>query len=201
MALIGTDITIAILWRNAKSHGSSIATIASSVACVSTAAVLVIVFLEHRHSYRPSSLLATFLILTMLFDIVKARTHFTRTRLTALAVLCVVAIVLKCVLMALGELSKRSLIRNPKKKKDCSGETVSGFWNRSLFLWLNKMFVTGFNQDLGIGDLPELEPEFNSELLHDQLQSSWKNGMFGRLPHSSFVCSFIHLFDAVLTCW
>lgn len=83
VTLIGTELSSAILWSNAKSHGSKIAIIASSVACVGTAAVLVMIFFEHRHSYRPSSLLATFLILTILFDIVKARTHFTRTRMTA----------------------------------------------------------------------------------------------------------------------
>lgn len=190
VALIGTELAGAVLWSNAKSHGSNMAIIASSVACVGMAAVLVMIFFEHRHSYRPSSLLATFLILTMLFDIVKARTHFTRTRLTAVAVLCVVAIFLKCTLMALGELPKRSLIRDPKKK-DCSDETVSGFWNRSLFLWLNKMFIIGFNRNLEIRDLPELEPEFNSELLHDQLQSTWKNGMFGYPPLFLLIYSFL----------
>jgi hypothetical protein len=44
-------------------------------------------------------------------------------------------------------------------------ESGSGYWNRSLFLWLNWTFFFGFRNIQIIGDLDSLGPELDAKKL------------------------------------
>mgnify|MGYP005989218641 CR=1 FL=1 len=144
--------------------------------CIAGAAIGIMQFIEHRHRFNPSSLLAAYLILTILFDITKSRTNFVRTGLVGIGASCAASCGLKALLIALGEVSKRSLIRDQNVRKTANDETVAGFWNRALFLWLNGMLKTGYKRILRMDDLPTLDPQLHSKALFERARACWKRG-------------------------
>ena len=174
--LFGIELASAIIWSRQYLYRTDAIVLAAAFVCIGCAALCIILFVEHRHSFRPSGLLAMFLIATTAFDAAKARTHFARTGLSAIGALYIVAIVLKATLVVLGEVSKKSLIKDPKTKREINREATSGFWNRVFFFWLNETMFTGFKTFLHIKDLPDLETEFTSDHLHKHFHKQWTEG-------------------------
>lgn len=96
-----------------------------------------------------------------------------RSEYHALGAVTVSAAALKLVMMVLQEMPKKNIIRDPKTARPVGKEAVSGFWNRTLYVWLNKTFYTGFRALLQPEDLDELGPEFLSELLAEKFNDKW----------------------------
>lgn len=180
--LVGIEVFTTVVWNHQMLYRSDIAVVSASLACISHAALGIFLFVEHRHTIRSSGLLAVYLFVTAIFDGAKVRTYFTRTDLTLIGSLCVTSIVLKVVLVILGEVSKRSLIRDQTTRGNIPPEATSGFWNRTFFVWLNKTLFTGFKTFLHINDLPELEPEFQAEYLLEYFGKKWKHGKPQQFP-------------------
>lgn len=114
----------------------------------------------------------------MLFDVVKARSYFIRPGLTSLGALAVVSVISKSALLLLMEKSKRSLIRSTLFRVSMGPEVTSGFWTRSLFLWLNATLLAGFKNIISVDDLPDIGPEFDSDALLTQFLERWPTGMY-----------------------
>lgn len=176
LLLVGIEIFAAVSWSHQKLYRNDTAVLAAAFLCIGYAGLGILLFIEHRHTFRPSGLLAMFLILTIVFDGTKVRTHFTRTGLTVIGSLSIASMVLKAALVVLGEVSKRPLIRDKNTRNNVTPEVTSGFWGRALFVWLNKTFLTGFKTFLHNKDLPELEPEFKAEYLLHYFGSKWTHG-------------------------
>jgi hypothetical protein len=58
--------------------------------------------------------------------------------------------------------------------KPATPEPFSGFWKRASFAWLSGTFRQGYVKVLSVHDLPELDPELNSQIVAQKLQYSWK---------------------------
>lgn len=131
---------------------------------------------EHRHSPRPSTLLSVHLSLGVLFDVAMTRSCFRRHSLYALGCLSIVVVVLKMAILLLEEVSKKSLVHDQQLRSSLGRESTSGFWSRSLFLWLNSTLCFGFRSIMSVGDLQDLGPELRSERLFAKFQPFWGKG-------------------------
>ena len=140
-------------------------------------------FTEHRHSLRSSAILSICLTSGIVFDAATARSYFLRSGCDDLGAVTVLAAACKLAVMILEEIPKNKFAKMPNKEtsseKDSPGkEATSGFWNRTLYLWLNETFHAGFKQILCIDQLDKLGPEFSSETLSEAFKTVWPGGMF-----------------------
>jgi hypothetical protein len=176
VALLGCEIANIVLWSVLPIFHTGYTTAASIMSCAGSLCIVIILYAEHMHSYRPSTFLSIFLSITLLFDIVKVRSYFLRDGMVSLAGLAITVLVLKLALVSLEEISKSHLVDKDRLQKPLSRESVSGFWNRAFFLWLNSTLLLGFRKILKVEDLPILGPEFNNEVLHNRFRSHWDMG-------------------------
>ncbi|KAK3181198.1 hypothetical protein K4F52_007473 [Lecanicillium sp. MT-2017a] len=71
------------------------------------------------------------------------------------------------------EISKRHLIRDEALRINLGSEPASGFWNRSMFVWINSTLLLGFRQALKVEDLPALDPDFKSKTVFAAFKHQW----------------------------
>ena len=143
---------------------------------VSMIAVMAIVYAEHRRSFRSSSLLGAFLSITALFNTARARSYFIRPDLKPFGSIQAAIAVCKLTLVAMEEVSKQSLLLPERKSSSIGPEMQHGFWNRSLFIWINKTLTFGFKNVISTENLPSIGQEFATETLSAKFQTSWRNG-------------------------
>lgn len=105
----------------------------------------------------------------MLFDVARVRTRWLG-RDDAVAGILTASVTMKCVMLSLEAIEKRSLLG---LHTHFSVESTSGFISRSLFWWLNPLLVTGFKSILSVDDLPAVHEKLDSERLGDKLQAQW----------------------------
>lgn len=84
--------------------------------------------------------------------------------------------VARFLLLVCQEISKRRLIYDEELRSTVNGESAIGFWNRSLFLWVNSTLLLGFKQILRVEDLPSLAPEFRAKTLFEAFKPQWDRG-------------------------
>ena len=126
---------------------------------------------EHRRALRSSALTGVYLLITLLYDVARAKSHYFYQSQT-LANLALAGVALKLCLLLLLEVSKRGLITDSQIRESASEEAVSGFWSRSFLLWLHSTLFLGFHSILSMDDLGPLDPEFSSQALSARLQLS-----------------------------
>lgn len=128
---------------------------------------------EHRHSLRPSSFLALYLTLSVLLDAIKARSCLSRNGdLDAIGSLLAAIAGLKGLIVVLEEMPKKA--NNIHDREWIYGaESTSGFWNRSLFMWLSKTLFFGYRSVLNAKDLKRLDPEFSTMYLSNTFATIW----------------------------
>ncbi|EQL02449.1 ABC transporter, transmembrane domain, type 1 [Ophiocordyceps sinensis CO18] len=183
VALVGIQLARTALWSSSVIFRSDAALAAASLSCLDALCMAAVLLAEHRHSPRPSTLLSVHLSLGVLFDVAMTRSCFRRHSLYALGCLSIVVVVLKMAILLLEEVSKKSLVHDQQLRSSLGRESTSGFWSRSLFLWLNSTLCFGFRSIMSVGDLQDLGPELRSERLFAKFQPFW-----GKANKSSPYC-------------
>jgi ATP-binding cassette subfamily C (CFTR/MRP) protein 1 len=128
-------------------------------------------FLEHMRSIRPSWLLNIYLLLTVVFDIVRSRTYSLSPDLDAIATVFTSRVAVELILAIVEARPKRRLLL--PEFADSPPETTSGPYKRALFWWLNALFKKGYSESLTVDDLFHLDKHLQSDYLHHLLGSSW----------------------------
>lgn len=134
-------------------------------------------YAEHIYSVRPSFLLEIYLSSTLLFDVARTRTLWLRQigwDGRAVAIVSSGAVGIKCLLLLLETMEKRSILRH--EYNDYPPEATSGFFNRAFFLWLNPLFKKGFSNLMSVNDLFTLDKQLESKRLEYTLESKWNDG-------------------------
>lgn len=157
---------------------------AASLDFAAAFAILLVVYVEHRHAIRTSSLLGLYLTVGILIDATKSRSYFLRG-LIASGIVSAVTGATRLALVILEEVPKTSLIIDPELRTISDGEATSGFFSRTLFLPLQPMLRLGYKSVLTLDDLNHIGPEFRCTVLYSQLSDSWpaskrhsKNSLF-----------------------
>lgn len=174
--LLFANTAVLVLWGLEDTFRTSVSLTASSLACIGSVCIPIIIYAEHRFSFRPSAFLSIFLSVTLLLDVAKAYSCFNRPELINAGAVYIGIIFLQAFLILSQEISKRRLIDAERVDLPLGREAVSGFWNRSLFLWVNSTFFLGFRKILTVDDLPSINPEFSSALLLLKFTPRWSRG-------------------------
>lgn len=141
-------------------------------------AIGAVVFVEYRHCLRTSAVLSMYLSFGFIVDIIKARTCLSRPHLPGvdrIGILCAVGAAAKLILAVLEEVPKSSPMGGQELRNSVGSESLSGFWNRSLFIWLNSTLSFGFRNVLNVCDLENLGPDLSAAKLHAQFRAAWKD--------------------------
>ncbi|KAI0879864.1 P-loop containing nucleoside triphosphate hydrolase protein [Annulohypoxylon maeteangense] len=147
----------------------------SALAFVSAICMIVISHLEHSRSPRPSNLLNTYLLITTLLDVVQSRTLWlasTKDDNVKYSGVFTGSVFIKALLLILESQRKSRWIR--WNAKEHSPEETSGLFGIGAFLWLNRLFLTGYRNILTLEDLYPLDQSMTSESLRIKLTESIK---------------------------
>ncbi|CEJ92652.1 hypothetical protein VHEMI08288 [[Torrubiella] hemipterigena] len=130
-------------------------------------------YVEHFFSYAPSLLLGFYYSLMVLFGIVKSRSLAMRPGLEAIFATSVASTVLALLIVISQEWPKRPLLLDRQRQLTMGTESLSGFWCRSVFWWVNFTLVKGFVSIFYTDDLPPMEEALTSQHLYDQFRQKW----------------------------
>ncbi|KAK2021515.1 hypothetical protein LX32DRAFT_631562 [Colletotrichum zoysiae] len=161
--------TLLALWALPTTAKTPASIAAAILALVNSMLVIGLVYAEHRHSTRPSKLLSIYLFISALVDMAQARSLFLQQPNTTekIGVVFTVSLVMKLLLVLLEEIPK------PVSPEPSSKEEISGPVSRSVFGWLNPLFLQGSRGMLNVGDLGNIDHKFDSARLLSMLSSSW----------------------------
>jgi hypothetical protein len=115
--------------------------------------MILVSFLEHARSRRPSSLLNFYVFITLLFDIVRARTLWLsgQNQLDGVfARVFTVSICLKVLVLALETRNKERWIT---WNREHSPEETSGIFGLAVLSWLKQLFSTRLSRDIAVSRL------------------------------------------------
>lgn len=126
---------------------------------------------EHTRSVKPSSTLTVYLFFSCLFDIARARTLWAIDGNALVAGLFTTTVPVKLCLLLLECWGKRDLFL--PSEITYSREATSGIISRSLFWWLNPLFLRGFREVLSVEKLLDVDKYLGPEIAADNLQRKW----------------------------
>lgn len=196
-ALLGVEVASLTLWATLPAYRSVASLAASLLGCIAAICIIAIVNFEHRRSLQSSALLSLYLGLTILLDIVKVRSYLLRSGLQVVGGITVAIATIKFVVLVLEEIPKRKYIKDTALRTSMSKEGASGFWNRSLFLWLNSTLLLGFRRVLQVDHLGHLGVDFASENLSAKFEPNWRK--YRNSSHPLITASFHTLFWSFLS--
>ena len=168
---------------------------AVALSLVDALSIAILSTIEHDRSVRPSSLLSIYLLLSTLFDAVQVRTLFIRHYPSTLGALSAATVALKLLLLALETRNKRSYLKEPLRA--IPPESTSGVIARTVFWWLNRLFVSGFRKLLTLEDLFPTDKDLSSGGLRRKIGRAWKKYQSSQ-TRSLIFATFISLRWAVL---
>jgi len=137
-------------------------------------------YLEHTRSVRPSTILTLCLFFSLLFDVARARTLWVMYGTASVAGLFTATVPVKLCILLLELRGKRSLIQ--PSEKPYPPEATSGIISRSLFWWLNPLFLRGFREALSVEKLFDVDKYLGAGWAGEKLQRAWEKLTGRRSP-------------------
>ncbi|KAJ5280064.1 hypothetical protein N7478_005436 [Penicillium angulare] len=182
LAILGVfaaiNLTLLVLHILSSSLRTTFTIAASALSFISGLGLCLLSHLEHARSVRPSPIINGYILLTLLFDIVRSRTLFLHGESKAIAACFAGMIGVKVMVLLAEAAEKRSLLLMPYR--DLSPEETSGIYSRSFFFWLNQLMTSGFSRVLRNQDLYPIDSDMRSEVLQRQMKDSWKKASQGK---------------------
>ncbi|TGO08777.1 hypothetical protein BTUL_0192g00110 [Botrytis tulipae] len=127
--------------------------------------------IEHLHSVRPSALINVWLLLTLPFDIARARSLWLVHANNPTAAVFTSALGVKIMVIIAEAVEKRHILLD--RYRNISPENTSGIYSRSFFWWLNTLMTTGFQRVIKNEDLYPIGEEMSSHYLYSRARSTW----------------------------
>lgn len=167
--MIGAQLGLLICW---SSNRITRAAVPSAVlGFLATMAILLLSRLEHTRSVKPSFVLNVYLLGSVVFDAVQARTLFLKQGEPVILGLLTASIAIKFALLVVESRSKRPWLKAPYNSY--SPEATSGIFNRSFFWWINPLLTRGFRKLITVEDLFTTDISLNSKVLLSEIEASW----------------------------
>ncbi|GIC86176.1 uncharacterized protein Aud_002541 [Aspergillus udagawae] len=169
--LIVLQLILLPLWSLRTSLQSSASIPAAVFSLVAALGLALLSFYEHQRSVRPSTLLSIYLVFSVLFDAVQARSLWLRSTNGPIAAVFTAALAVKLIITVLEGREKRAISPVPGIK--LSPETTSSIYNRTVFWWLNRLLLAGYKSTLRLNDLYPLESDMTSAKLGAAIENAW----------------------------
>lgn len=173
LAGILTTQVILLILRSQKTIVQTSASLAAdTLTIVGIAGVAWLSYIDHQRSLRPSTLLSLYLSALVILDIPRVRTLWLIGSANGDAAAMTVTLILTAVALLLESTEKRSSVV-AEEKRFGAPEEYSGFWTRTAFAWLAATFRAGYSKVLVQDDLPILDTRLQSNVLRQNLVSTW----------------------------
>jgi len=160
-----------IVWSTGTGVQSRASIVAAVLSLATAVALIVLSYLEHVRSLRPSSTINAYLLLSVPCDAAKVRTLWLRGGSSLLAGIVSAMLVIKLLVLVVEAGEKRRILLSTHT--DISPEDTSGLYSRSLFWWLNPILLTGYKCILRDVDLFPADESLTSESLRKRFQARW----------------------------
>lgn len=155
---------------------SSATVAAFSLELIITICLAVLSLVHHCRSRRPSSIAQIFLSISALLETARIRTVWLVAGGNGVAGVQTAAFITKLLLLAIESSSKTAHLVNKDDRTAINRrpEESSGFFSRTLLLWLNPLLHRGYRETLLADHLYELDSELASKDLTELLYRKWK---------------------------
>lgn len=167
------QIVLLVLWSLPSTPKTKVSIPAAVFGVVGAGFMIVLSYIQHIRSTKPSLYLNGYLLLTLILDLAQARSLWIRQNVTTIAAVYTTALVTKVVLLTLEEIPKPI----SQNEKGVLNETNVGIMNRGFFFWLNKLFLAGSRTIPHICDIESTDHGLSSETLLARLEAKWNKGM------------------------
>ncbi len=167
---------LALLTLWSKGYGVRVRTTlaAGIIALVTSIIILIQSDFEHRRSVRPAATLQVFFFFTIVLDLPRIRTQWILDGNNIISSLLTVAFVMRIILLFVESLQKWK--HSSLSPESIAPEDRQGVFGRTFFTWLNPMFLEGYNKDLTMDDMPQIDDGLKGEVLYVRLLKHWKSG-------------------------
>jgi ATP-binding cassette subfamily C (CFTR/MRP) protein 1 len=169
LAAVELAALVLCLTSTPRPDGPSIA--ANVVTFVAALAVCQLSFFEHGRSVKPSTLLISYLLASVICEGVLLRSFYMKYENSATPPVLTAAFGLKLLFLILESISKRSYLREPYKELPIE-QTVSDL-NRAFLIWINDLILLGNSKLLTYSDLPKLHENLKSGEIRVQMEKIW----------------------------
>ncbi|OGM41659.1 ATP-binding cassette transporter [Aspergillus bombycis] len=181
LAFAAIQLALLISWAKKAQPNTKFSVSSSAINLAVAMEIVVLTWAEDERSVRPSSLLAIYLLFTLLFDIVQTRTLWLSHGDFLIPGLFAASIAAKTVMVFFESLGKQKRLIG--SYQDLPPESTSGIVNRSFMWWLNRLFLTGFRSLLTTEDLDPLDKPLESA---GAAQKAWRAWALRRRPERRF---------------
>ncbi|RAK74304.1 putative ABC multidrug transporter [Aspergillus fijiensis CBS 313.89] len=165
----GLELALLIFAAVGSFHISRMFIASSILQLLSALFMLTMSVVDHSRSPRPSMLLNSYLFLTLLLDISRARTLFLSSdhdfEVAYSSIFCA-SVGLKTAILVLEAWQKARWVTWDATKH--SPEETSGIFSLGVFFWLNKLFLAGYRHTFTIESLYPLDSTFAAQALHEE---------------------------------
>ncbi|EXA54769.1 hypothetical protein FOVG_02176 [Fusarium oxysporum f. sp. pisi HDV247] len=175
------QLVLIILGRNSSQFASGRSLAAASLAFIASLLLVPLSWIEHSRAPRPSTTIAAYLSVTLLFDVARTRTAWLLTSSdleTDYVSVITAATVLKAVMTYLESRQKDKWLDWDIKQH--SPEETSGIWNLGVFFWLNTLFMKGYRVILTLESLYPLDKALEAETHHHLVERVRNNPYKGQ---------------------
>ncbi|KIW26309.1 uncharacterized protein PV07_09410 [Cladophialophora immunda] len=169
--LVVIQLVLLLLYTAATSVNKATSLSATVVAMCVAIFVAPLSYLEHHRSVRPSTLLNSYLALSIILDIPQGRTLYLLQGQGELAGIFSAAMAVKAVMLLLEAWSKRSFLE--MQYQALPVETTSSILSRGLFVWMNDLFISGFRKVISFEDLGAIDTKLDSATIHRRIHDEW----------------------------
>lgn len=174
MTYIGLQLALLILVCVGWYHVTALFVASTALQFLAAIFMAALSFMDHNRSPRPSVLLSSYLLVTLLFDIAETRTFWlasaTKSEIIFTSVYTATTAV-KAGLLLLEAQHKTRWV-NWDTKENHSPEETSGIFDLGVFFWLNALFKNGYRSILRIEDLYPLDHSMQGKTLSEQFRSN-----------------------------
>ncbi|KAF2720005.1 P-loop containing nucleoside triphosphate hydrolase protein [Polychaeton citri CBS 116435] len=152
-----------VVWAICDSGNSQLSAASAGTALGCTGPMLYLSHLEHRRSFRPSTVLAVYLLLQTLLSLTQTCTLWTFSGVITVQVFMTIITVVNCLLLTLESWEKPRRLYN---EKECRPEKFSGIANRAVIFWLNRLLLIGARGPVTLDQLYGLNDDMSSGRLY-----------------------------------
>jgi ATP-binding cassette subfamily C (CFTR/MRP) protein 1 len=171
LLLLGTQVIMLGLWASTPEQRTAASIPATTVSTLGALALVLLSGLEDSRSIRPSAIINTYMLFSLLLDIPQARTLWLRPGPTSLPGVFSVGMAVKAISLCLEAFTKKRFLFPPYRST--APEMLVNLYDRTLLWWLNPMFLLGFKSEIAFEDLSPIDSGLSSKRLDSQFQTLW----------------------------
>ena len=139
--LVILRFALLVLWITQAPLRSEVSVPSAVAYFLESLAFMVLSRSEHFYCLRPSTLLSLYLLISLVFDFIRIRTLLNMGYYSLIVSLLAADMAIKLCLLFLEGKNKRAFFSNADSERP--RQETSGIFNRSVFWWLNSLFLTG----------------------------------------------------------